>query len=83
MFSGKFWVIQLVVSAIVEWTSSYVLAEVGKQDGFHQKPTVFFESNSKPFSATRDEELKTQYVDRRSEYCGSPVLPHQQCDVEL
>ena len=43
----------------------------------------FFESNSKPFSDVRNEELKAQYFAMRSEYCGSPIYSNQYFDVEL
>lgn len=43
----------------------------------------FFESNSKPLSAARNDELRAKYSAMRSNYCGSPLLPNQQFDVEL
>jgi hypothetical protein len=47
------------------------------------KFATFFESNSKPFSTARNEELKSHYLAMRSEYCGSPIINNQQFDVEL
>ena len=47
------------------------------------KFAAYFESNSKPCSSIRDEELKAKFLELRSKYCGSPIDCNQYFDVEL
>jgi hypothetical protein len=47
------------------------------------KFAVYFASSCTPFSALRNEQLKSAYADRRSNYCGSPITDNQLFDAEL
>jgi len=68
-----------------ESKSSRVIQVDGTADGglIAEKFAKYFESNCTPFSNRRNDELHAKYVERRSQYEGSPIAENDQFDVEL
>ena len=68
-----------------ESKSSRVMQVDGTADSglIAEKFAKYFESNCTPFSSVRNDELNAKYVERRSQYNGSPIDENDLFDVEL